>query len=326
MKKILPILLLFVSVAVFSQEKAPTNKELKEQIERLSSDLKDSNQKYALEIKELEARERDLYTEYSGITKDHVEDLRDRVTLYSWLISLVVTLVSLIVGVIIPILITVTAKKDVEKTKKEIDEYMTMKMNVIEQTKKDSDTALKAINQIKKIIENQASHINELKEKIQKSEKETSQFAKQAEASTLFSEALNETDHDKKIALYTKAIELNPDYASAYNNRGVAYDNIEDYNNAIVDYTKAIELKPVDTSTYNNRGVAYDNMKDYNNAIVDYTKAIELKPDDADAYYNRGESYRSLETIETDSNKKTEYIKLAEKDVKKYKELAEGEE
>ena len=292
MKKILPILLLFVSVAVFSQEKAPTNKELKEQIERLTSDLKDSNQKYALEIKELEARERDLYTEYSGITKDHVEDLRDRVTLYSWLISLVVTLVSLIVGVIIPILITVTAKKDVEKTKKEIDEYMTMKMNVIEQTKKDSDTALEAINQIKEIIENQASHINELKEKIQKSEKETSQFAKQAEASTLFSEALNETDHDKVIALYTKVIELNPGYASAYNNRGIAYTE----------------------------------MKKYNNAIVDYTKAIELKPDDADAYYNRGESYRSLETIETDSNKKTEYIKLAEKDVKKCKELAEGEE
>ena len=50
----------------------------------------------------------------------------------------------------------------------------------------------------------------------------------------------------------TKAIELNPSIelppnaADAYNNRGQAYyAKNGDYNRAIADYTKAIELKPV---------------------------------------------------------------------------------
>lgn len=51
-------------------------------------------------------------------------------------------------------------------------------------------------------------------------------------------------DFQKQVELYTKAIDLAPDWASAYNNRGVAYFNLGNWDAAIADFTKAIELKP----------------------------------------------------------------------------------
>ena len=41
-----------------------------------------------------------------------------------------------------------------------------------------------------------------------------------------------------------KAIELDPDFAEVYNNRGTAYSDRSEYKRAIEDYNKAIDLKP----------------------------------------------------------------------------------
>ena len=64
--------------------------------------------------------------------------------------------------------------------------------------------------------------------------------------------------------------------------------NLKDDYGAIADFTKAIELDPDDAVAYYNRGNSKRKLKDYYGAIADYTKAIELDPDVADAYYNRG--------------------------------------
>ncbi len=115
---------------------------------------------------------------------------------------------------------------------------------------------------------------------------------------------LNEKDYEGAIADYTKAIELNPNDAVYYNNRGDARKELRDYSGAIADYTKAIELNPNDAVYYNNRGNArlykkdddddvyddLDNYKDRLDAIIDYTKAIELEPDNARYYKNRGDA------------------------------------
>jgi tetratricopeptide (TPR) repeat protein len=96
------------------------------------------------------------------------------------------------------------------------------------------------------------------------------------------------------ISDYTKAIELDPNYAYAYNNRGVSKRNLKDYYGAIADYTKVIELDPNYAYAYNNRGLSKYDLKDYYGAIADNTKAIEINPNDAIAYYNRGISKYDL--------------------------------
>jgi Flp pilus assembly protein TadD len=102
-------------------------------------------------------------------------------------------------------------------------------------------------------------------------------------------------DHYMAVEDYNKAIQLNPNNASAYNNRGVSKDNLEDYRGAIEDYNKAIQLNPNNAGAYNNRGVSKDNLEDYRGAIEDFNKAIQLNPNDAGAYKNRGVSKRHLE-------------------------------
>jgi len=86
-------------------------------------------------------------------------------------------------------------------------------------------------------------------------------------------------EFDKAIAEYTKAIELDPDLAIAYNNRGCAYSWKKDYENAIADLSKAIELDPMQASAYMNRALLYIANSEGHKAISDLEKVIQLAQD-----------------------------------------------
>jgi tetratricopeptide (TPR) repeat protein len=73
--------------------------------------------------------------------------------------------------------------------------------------------------------------------------------------------------------------------AQDYNNHGNALiKGKKDYDGAIQDYSKAIELVPQDAVAYKNRGNAYKAKGDYEYAFQDYSKAIELNPKDEYVY------------------------------------------
>ncbi|TVQ44865.1 MAG: tetratricopeptide repeat protein, partial [Gloeocapsa sp. DLM2.Bin57] len=56
------------------------------------------------------------------------------------------------------------------------------------------------------------------------------------------------------------------------------YASLQMFYDAVVDYSKGIQLNPNYADTYNNRGVAYYNLRDYQKAIADYEQAIRLNP------------------------------------------------
>ena len=56
----------------------------------------------------------------------------------------------------------------------------------------------------------------------------------------------------------------------------------------ISDYTKAIESDPNNATAYLGRGTAHLKAFNFDSAIADFTKAIELNTNDASAYTNRG--------------------------------------
>jgi len=112
-----------------------------------------------------------------------------------------------------------------------------------------------------------------------------SEIGRQAIDANRWNEALN---------AYDKAIELNPDNASFYNNRGLAYDNLDKNDLAIADYKKAIELNPKYGDAFNNLGKTFSRLGNYQRAILNYDRAIELNHKDADAYYNRGDAFSKL--------------------------------
>ena len=96
--------------------------------------------------------------------------------------------------------------------------------------------------------------------------------------------------YGKAIADYDEAIRLKPDYASALNNRGLAYFSKGDLKRAVADYDAAIKIEP-DAVRLNNRGNAYAGARNYDRAIVDFDAAIAADAKYAIAFYNRGNAY-----------------------------------
>ena len=115
----------------------------------------------------------------------------------------------------------------------------------------------------------------------------------------------NNTD---AVKAFSKAIELDPQYAEAYFGRGAAYEFLGNYKQAVQNFTKTIELNPQAHVAFA-RGLAYYKLHNYQQAIQDYNKAIELDPRDAMAYSERGRAHFSLHNYQQviqDSNKAIE--------------------
>ncbi|MEM6503682.1 MAG: tetratricopeptide repeat protein, partial [Cyanobacteria bacterium P01_C01_bin.89] len=89
-----------------------------------------------------------------------------------------------------------------------------------------------------------------------------------------------------------------PNYADAYNNRGVALRAQGKLEAAIASYDRAIELNPNDAIAYTNRGNALYDQGKLEAAIASYDRAIELNPNDANAYTNRGVALRAQGKLE----------------------------
>jgi len=100
-------------------------------------------------------------------------------------------------------------------------------------------------------------------------------------------------DIDGAIADYTRALELDPYYPDAFNNRGNARMGKGDLRGAVADFTEAIRYRPESCEGYYNRGLAYLTQENYQAALADFSRSIEIKPQ-AIAYNNRGSVYRAL--------------------------------
>lgn len=140
----------------------------------------------------------------------------------------------------------------------------------------------------------------------------------------------------KKIEYFTKAIQLNPNLAEAYEKRAIHYYFQWQLDKAIQDYTKVIELKPKRVNAYLMRGLAYfkkeygegysSEMKNLafhlskqkvpefseslERAIDNFSRSIELDPQLASAYSYRAKAYRIKGMIEEAFRDSTMVIQL----------------
>ena len=109
----------------------------------------------------------------------------------------------------------------------------------------------------------------------------------------LYSNAIQKAqkgDIEGALVDFDKAIEMNPDYAEAYHNRGYYIkEHKGDYKGAIEDYTKAIELTNNEmllAYSYNNRGLAKFKMNNLDSALEDIEQSIKLYPENSYAFKN----------------------------------------
>lgn len=99
-------------------------------------------------------------------------------------------------------------------------------------------------------------------------------------------------EYNKAINYLDNAINLNSNFADAFNNKGIALAEINKYSDAIKNYDQAIKLNKKKFSAYLNKGIALKNLKQYEKAIKCYDLGIKLNPKNAEIYNNLGNIFK----------------------------------
>ena len=91
---------------------------------------------------------------------------------------------------------------------------------------------------------------------------------------------------DDAFHAYCRAIELDPSFADAYNNRANVYVKFGKHWQAEDDYKKAVKLDPKFASAYNNLGALLYDHERYEEALECYRKAFIINPKQAETCSN----------------------------------------
>ncbi len=144
---------------------------------------------------------------------------------------------------------------------------------------------------------------------------------------------LQKREYKEAIRYYSEAIAKKPDFADAYNNRGLAKFRNDDREGALADYGRAIDADPDFSTAYLNRAEARLETGDAAGSLADlerienqyrdstfyqtrlgdtyvrlnkpapaqlaYDLAVQLKPDNVEALTNRGALYYSQKAYES---------------------------
>ena len=112
------------------------------------------------------------------------------------------------------------------------------------------------------------------------------------DAGEYFRLALKSSTANKKIEYLSKALELDPNLASAYEKRGMLYYFQEKYDHVIEDFENYTRLAPDDAEGYRMLGMGYLYNGSYEAAIATFTHAFMVDPSLISALCYRAEAYR----------------------------------
>lgn len=97
------------------------------------------------------------------------------------------------------------------------------------------------------------------------------------------------------MASYDRALLLNPNYAPALINRGLALSALERFAEALECHDRALVLEPDYPEAWLNRGQSLQQLGHLAEALESYDQALTIQPELAEAHYNRAQVLYSLE-------------------------------
>jgi cytochrome c-type biogenesis protein CcmH/NrfG len=105
-------------------------------------------------------------------------------------------------------------------------------------------------------------------------------------------------DMRNAIAVFRKAVSINPDYSAAWSELGVAYGLSSKEIEAIEAFKKATRTKPDNTDAWSNLGEAYWRSGQTDKAVEAYNQALLINPGNVHAFFNLGRLYLSANNQE----------------------------
>jgi tetratricopeptide (TPR) repeat protein len=116
----------------------------------------------------------------------------------------------------------------------------------------------------------------------------------------------------------TRAILLEPNDALTYNNRGYLYQKQKDFAKAIADYSKAIEINSKYISAYVNRAISKNETGDIEGAKNDFQISCDLDPKSAELKKYLGYAKLTLKDLDGACADFKEALKLGDTDVEQW--------
>ncbi len=99
---------------------------------------------------------------------------------------------------------------------------------------------------------------------------------------------INEGDVENAIIKFSKAVQIDPNFAFAWDNLGISYRKNTEYDKAIASYKKSLEIYPKGRLPLLNIAITYNLHKQYDEAVTYYNKFIEIYNEDPEGYYGLG--------------------------------------
>jgi tetratricopeptide (TPR) repeat protein len=91
-------------------------------------------------------------------------------------------------------------------------------------------------------------------------------------------QALNGHRYDEAVEHFTQAIQIDPEFAEAWNQRAVAFYLMEKYRRSLADAHRAVALNPYHFGAWSGIGHCYAHVGKYIEAIEAYQRALEINP------------------------------------------------
>ncbi len=107
-------------------------------------------------------------------------------------------------------------------------------------------------------------------------------------------ECMIKGDWADAVKNYDRVIELDPNYAVAFNNRGAAHYLMGEYEEAAADFGEAVSILVMLAPAWNNLAYAEQRLGRWRAAADDHSRAALLNGRFASAYYGRGLAYYQL--------------------------------
>ena len=93
--------------------------------------------------------------------------------------------------------------------------------------------------------------------------------------------------YEKAVRSFDRSLNLYPEAAWAWYNRGNALLELKLYYQALNSFERAIEFNPDDAKAWYNRGIAANSMGLYKQAVASFSRSIALQPGRAEAVGER---------------------------------------
>lgn len=110
--------------------------------------------------------------------------------------------------------------------------------------------------------------------------------------------AMQRRDFATCIRLIAQALTVDPDFAMAQLNIGIAYMESHHPDQAVAHFDKAIALEPAYAKAHFGRGAALLALKQWEGAIASLDQTLAQQPGNAEAHFNRGNALLELKRAE----------------------------